>query len=135
MAVDAELYSALQQHFTRYFEAVDSYDLDGIMAVLTGATLYMRGTELTGDDAIRDLYATVQPPPLEDGRRQTKHNANNLLVEGPDADGRYTATVYYTRLQPGENGPIVVVTGRLTEVLRPHDDRFAVFTHRVVTDF
>lgn len=133
--MDTELYVALQAHFARYFDAVDACDLDRIMAVLTGATLHMRGTEVTGDEEIRGLYAKVQPAPLADGSRQTKHNATNLLVEGPDADGRYTATVYYFRLQPGDNGPIVVVTGRLTEVVSRDGDRFRVHTHQVVTDF
>jgi hypothetical protein len=81
------------------------------------------------------MYATRQAPPLEDGRRVTKHHVTNLIVEGPDADGVYEATVYYFRLQPGDAGPYVAASGRLREVVRRAGERWQVLGHSIVSDF
>lgn len=133
--VDPELHTSLLVHFARYFDACDRCDIDAVMAIMEGATVGVGASALTDPAVIREMYASRQPAPLEDGRRVTKHHVTNLIVEGPDDDGLVTASVYYFRLQPAEGGPVVATSGRLREVVRRDGDRWAVLTHAIITDF
>ena len=128
-------YTALLHHFARYFDACDRCDIDDVMRIMQGATVGVGEAALTDAAAIRAMYESRQPEPLADGRRVTKHHVTNLTVEGPDAEGVYSATVYYFRLQPSESGPYVAASGRLNERVRRVDDRWHVLQHSIVSDF
>ncbi len=132
---DPAVYVGLLQHFARYFDACDRCDIDAVMQMMDGATIGVGESALSDPVVIREMYASRQEPPLEDGRRVTKHHVTNLLVDGPDADGVYEATVYYFRLQPGDSGPYVAASGRLREVIRRDGDRWQVLGHSIVSDF
>lgn len=132
---DPALYTALLEHFARYFDACDRCDIDAVMEIMAGATVGAGEGAMSDPAAIRAMYESRQPAPSPDGRRATKHHVTNLQVEGPDPDGAYSATVYYFRLQPSDAGPVVAASGRLQEVVRPAGDRFDVLRHSIVSDF
>ncbi|RZU74947.1 branched-subunit amino acid transport system permease [Micromonospora kangleipakensis] len=94
-------------HFARYFDACDRADSDEVMQIMAGATISVGAQTLSNPAAICEMYETKQPKPLDEVRRATKHHTTNLLVEGPDADGVYAATVYCFRLEAGGSGPVV----------------------------
>ena len=93
-------------HFARYYDACDRADIDEVMQIMAGATISVGAQTLSNPAAIREMYETKQPKPLDEVRR-AKHPITKLLVEGPDADGVYAATVYYFRLEAGGSGPVV----------------------------
>lgn len=132
---DPDVYAGLLQHFARYFDACDRCDIDAVMQIMDGATVGVGESAMSDPVAIREMYATRQVPPLPDGRRVTKHHVTNLLVDGPDADGVYEATVYYFRLQPSDSGPVVAASGRLREAVRRDGERWQVLGHSIVSDF
>jgi ketosteroid isomerase-like protein len=134
-SVDPDVYVGLLQHFARYFDACDRCDIDEVMTIMAGAAVGVGDSALSDPAVIREMYASRQEPPLPDGRRVTKHHITNLLVEGPDPDGVYEATVYYFRLQPSDAGPVVAASGRLREVVRRDGDRWRVLGHSIVSDF
>jgi hypothetical protein len=132
---DAEVHTSLLAHVARYFDACDRCDLDEVMAVLEGATVVAGAQEVSDPAVVRAVYEARQPAPTADGRRSTKHHATNLLVDGPDADGRYGASVYYFRLEPSESGPRIATSGRLEQIVVPVGDGWRVLRHSIVTDF
>ena len=133
--VDAEIYTSLLQHFARYFDACDRCGIDDVMAIMQGATVGVGDTAISDPAQIRAMYESRQAPPNADGTRATKHHVTNLLVDGPDGDGAYRATVYYFRLEGSASGPIVAVSGRLEELMAPRDGGWRVIEHSIVRDF
>lgn len=133
--IDPEVYASLLQHFSRYFQAADLKDLDAIMAMMEGTTFTVGGVVLTDPEEIRSMYAARQPEPHPDGRRATKHHITNLIVDGPDDEGRYAATAYYFRLQPGESGPVIATSGRLVESLARVGGGWRIIERAIITDF
>lgn len=131
----AETYASLMEHFARYFDASDRADLDEVLRILDSATV-VAGPVTTGDpDLIRAAYAARHPKPGPDGRRAVKNHASNLVVSGPDADGVWTATVYYVRLEPGDTGILATASGRIEERLVPDGDDWQVLQHTILSDF
>ncbi|WP_411282751.1 nuclear transport factor 2 family protein [Lapillicoccus sp.] len=133
--IDSARYASLLEHFARYFAACDGYDLDTVMDILQGATVTSGGVTTTDPLALRDFYATRQPPPLADGRRVTKHHVTNLIVEGPDDDGVTAARAYYFRLEPGDHVPSVAASGRLEQAVVREGSRWRVLRHSILSDF
>jgi ABC-type xylose transport system permease subunit len=107
VSVDPEIHTGLLVHFARYFDACDRADIDEVMQIMAGATISVGAQTLSNPAAIREMYETKQPKPLDEVR--TKHHSTKLLVEGPDADGVYAATVYYFRLEAGGSGRVVAM--------------------------
>lgn len=135
IVTEPEVHTSLLVHFARYFDACDRCDIDEVMRIMAGATVSAGSTTLSDPEVIREMYASRQPAPLPDGRRQTKHHVSNLLVEGPDGEGVYQVDAYYFRLQPGDQGPYVATSGRLRQVVRRDADGWQVLEHAIVTDF
>lgn len=131
----ATSYARAQTHFARYFDALDRGDLDAVMAILEGATVVAGGRSVTDPAVIRAVYAARHTTPARDGARPTKHVVSNVLLTGPDDAGRYEASAYYARLEPGDSGPVVALSGRIVTVLTPAGERWQVVRHEVIHDF
>lgn len=132
---DADRHTSLLEHFARYFDACDRCDIDAVMAMMAGASVIAGDTELSDPAAIRQMYEVRQPKPLADGRRVTKHHVTNLIVDGPDETGAFTASAYYFRLEPHSGGPRVATSGRLSQKVVPNGDKWRVRRHRIINDF
>lgn len=131
----ADTYTSLLEHFARYFDACDRCDLDGIMAVLAGATVTAGASVSDDPGAIRALYEARQPAPLADGRRVTKHHVTNLIVDGPDDAGALMASAYYVRLEAGSPDARIAASGRLTQTVLPEGTSWRVLHHHIISDF
>lgn len=132
--VDPEICAGLLVHFARYFNACDRADIDEVMQVMDGATVRTGAHVLSDPAMIREIYEMHQPKPLDKVRRATKHHITNLLVDGPDADGVYTAAACNFRLEPGASDPQLTASGRLSQTVRRDGDRWQVLGHSIVTD-
>lgn len=132
-----DAYVSLMQHFARYFEAVDSADLDAVLGILAGATV-RAGTLDTSDPAeIRAVYASRHAAPDDHGRRPAKNHVTNLIADGPDQSGTWTANAYYFRLEPARDDTSIGVatSGRIRQTLTRVEDSWRVHRHEIVTDF
>lgn len=125
---------AVQQLLARYLDAVDGADLDAVADLLAGATVRTPAGELRGGSAIREAYARIQPAPLPDGRRRTKHHLTNLVVSEPDEDGVVVAEASYLVLVPGDDGPRVQKSGRFRDLVRWDGTSWTIREHVVIPD-
>ncbi len=132
---DAGRHTSLIEHFARYFDACDGYDIDAVMDILDGAAVTSGGVTTTDPATLRSFYETRQPPPLPDGRRVTKHHVSNLIVDDAASDEVVTARVYYFRLQAGQSGPYVAVSGRIEQDVVYDGSRWRVLRHSIISDF
>lgn len=125
----------VQQALCGYLDAVDGADFDRLAELLADSTVILPVGTVTGGSEISEAYRRVQPAPLEDGRRRTKHHLTNLTVAAPGPDGAVVADAYYLVLEATPDGPRVQKTGRFRDVLEPVDGRWVIREHRVVPDF
>lgn len=133
-----DAYVSLMQHFARYFDAVDSAEFDAVLAILAGATVVAGTLETTDPAVIREAYASTHAAPDGDGRRPAKNHVTNLIVDGPDGSGVWSATVYYFRLEPKRRDSEaigVVTSGRIRQTLSRVGGSWRVHRHEIVTDF
>ena len=134
LMTSTEIYVSLLEHFARYFDATDRGDLDELAAILADATVVTPSVETSDPAVVRAAYAARHPAPGRDGRRLVKNHATNLIVDGPDQVGFLTATVYYTRVEPGDGAAAITTSGRIAEQVVRDGDRWRVLRHTVIPD-
>jgi len=131
----SEMYASVLEHFALYFEATDAADFDEVLHILGGTAVVAGPMRLTDPDEIREAYAGRHPAPEPDGRRLVKNHATNLVLSGPDAEGAWTATMYYFRMEPGPGGAVVTTSQRIEQRIEQDGDRWRVLQHTIIKDF
>lgn len=131
----AEHAEAGRELLCRYFDAVDSADLEEILAILSTATVRLGDREVSGVDDLAAAYAPHLVAPGVDGRRRTAHHLTNFRLVPDSTDPTLSrVSASYLRLEPGRECPVVVASGRIEQVLEAGPHGWQVLEHRVVAD-
>ena len=114
-----------------YAERIDAGDFEGIADLFADAVITneVDDREITGRDAVLEMYTASTRRYPDDGTPKTKHVMTNVIVEADEEAGTATSRSYFTVLQavPGQFALQPVVAGRYRNRYRRVDGawRFA----------